>query len=135
MNAPLRGQNLTYTIAHNLGVAIVTGVYSTDNPIPIESELSRQYNASRTVLREAVKMLTAKGLLGSRPRLGTWVQPESNWNLLDPDVLGWLLERKFSPALLIEFTEMRLAVEPGAAALAAYVAGAEEKATIRSAIE
>ena len=55
MNAPLRGQNLTYTIAHNLGLAIVTGVYSTDNPIPIESELCRQYSASRTVLREAVK--------------------------------------------------------------------------------
>jgi DNA-binding FadR family transcriptional regulator len=135
MNAPLRGQNLTYTIAHNLGLAIVTGVYSTDNPIPIESELCRQYSASRTVLREAVKMLTAKGLLGSRPRLGTWVQPESNWNLLDPDVLGWLLERKFSPALLIEFTEMRLALEPGAARLAARMAGPAEKSAIRSAIE
>src|SRR3984957_20420582 len=102
MNAPLRGQNLTYTIAHNRGLAIVTGVYSTDDPNPIESERRGQYSASRTVLREAVKMLTAKGLLGSRPRLGTWVQPESNWNLLDPDVLGWLLERKFSLAILIE---------------------------------
>jgi len=135
MISPLRGQNLTYTIAQNLGVAIVTGVYSSENPIPIESELCRQYSASRTVLREAVKMLTAKGLLGSRPRLGTWVQPESNWNLLDPDVLGWLLERKFSPALLIEFTEMRLALEPGAASLAARMAGPAEKAAIRSAIE
>jgi DNA-binding FadR family transcriptional regulator len=135
MISPLRGQNLTYTIAQNLGVAIVTGVYSSDNPIPIESELCRQYSASRTVLREAVKMLTAKGLLGSRPRLGTWVQPESNWNLLDPDVLGWLLERKFSPTLLIEFTEMRLALEPGAASLAARMAGPAEKAAIRSAIE
>jgi DNA-binding FadR family transcriptional regulator len=135
MTTPVRGQNLTYTIAHKLGVAIVTGVYSTDNPIPIESELSRQYNASRTVLREAVKMLTAKGLLGSRPRLGTTVQPEANWNLLDPDVLEWLLERKFSPTLLIEFTEMRLALEPGAATLAARVAGPAEKAQIRGAIE
>ena len=135
MSNPLQGQNLTYTIAQNLGVAIVTGVYSTDNPIPIESELCRQFGSSRTVLREAVKMLTAKGLLGSRPRLGTWVQPESNWNLLDPDVLGWLLERKFSLALLIEFTEMRLAMEPAAAALAARAAGPEEKAVIRSAIE
>src|SRR3984885_8821383 len=134
MISPLRGQNLTYTIAQNLGVAIVTGVYSSDNPIPIESELCRQYSASRTVLREAVKMLTAKGLLGSRPRLGTWVQPESNWNLLDPDVLGWLLERKFSMALLIEFTEIRLAVEPVAAALAAGQAGPDEKTAIRTAI-
>ncbi len=135
MTAPVRGQNLTYTVANSLGAAVVTGVYSADNPIPIEAELCRQYAASRSVVREAVKMLTAKGLLGSRPRLGTWVQPESNWNLLDPDVLGWLLERKYEPALLVEFTELRLAVEPGAAALAARVAGAEEKAAIRSAIE
>jgi DNA-binding FadR family transcriptional regulator len=84
---------LTYSIANNLGVAIVTGTYSADNPIPIEAALCRQFDASRTVLREAVKMLTAKGLLGSRPRLGTWVQPEEEWNLLDPDVLGWLSER------------------------------------------
>jgi DNA-binding FadR family transcriptional regulator len=135
MTASLRGQNLTHSIANSLGVAIVTSVYSADNPIPIEAELCRQYGASRSVLREAVKMLTAKGLLGSRPRLGTWVQPEDTWNLLDPDVLGWLLERKHSPALLIEFTEIRLAIEPGAAALAARVAGASEKAAIRSAIE
>src|ERR1700722_12525696 len=135
MNTPVRGQNLTYSIANQIGIAIVTGVYSADNPIPIEAELCRQFNASRTVLREAVKMLTAKGLLGSRPRLGTWVQPEDKWNLLDPDVLGWLLERKFSPALLIEFTEIRLAVEPGAAALAARAAGPAEKAAITDAIE
>ena len=50
---------------------------------------------------------TAKGLLASRPRIGTRVEPASNWSLLDPDVLGWLLERKFSPALLMEFTEFR----------------------------
>ena len=135
MNTRVRGQNLTYGIANHIGIAIVTGVYSADNPIPIEAELCREYDASRPVLREAVKMLTAKGLLGARPRRGTWVQPEDKWNLLDPDVLGWLLERKFSPALLIEFTEMRLAVEPGAATLAANVAGPQEKATISRAIE
>lgn len=135
MTASVRGQNLTYTVANSIGTAIVTAVYTADNPIPIEAELCRQYGASRSVVREAVKMLTAKGLLGSRPRLGTWVQPEENWNLLDPDVLGWLLERKFSAALLIEFTELRLAVEPGAAALAARVAGPEGKAAIRGAIE
>ncbi len=135
MNTRVRGQNLTYSIANHIGIAIVTGVYSADNPIPIEAELCREYDASRPVLREAVKMLTAKGLLGARPRRGTWVQPEDRWNLLDPDVLGWLLERKFSPALLIEFTEMRLAVEPGAATLAANVAGPEEKAAISHAIE
>jgi DNA-binding FadR family transcriptional regulator len=135
MNSRARGQNLTYGIAHDLGVAIVTGVYSANNPFPVEAELCRQFDASRTVLREAVKMLTAKGLLGARPRRGTWVQPEEKWNLLDPDVLGWLLERKFSPALLIEFSEIRLAVEPGAAALAARAAGPAEKTAVRAAIE
>lgn len=135
MTRSTRGQNLTQGVANSLGLAIVTGVYSGDNPIPNEGDLCLQYRASRSVVREAVKMLTAKGLLGSRPRLGTWIEPESNWNLLDAEVLGWLLERKYSAALLIEFMELRLAVEPGAAALAARTAGAEERAAIRQAIE
>ena len=134
MNTRERGQNLTYSIANHIGIAIVTGVYSKENPIPIEADLSTKYGASRPVLREAVKMLTAKGLLGARPRRGTWVQPEAHWNLLDPDVLGWLLQRKFSAALLIEFTELRLAVEPAAAMLAARTAGAAERAALSAAI-
>lgn len=64
-------------------------------------------------------MLTAKGLLRSRARLGIRVQPEVKWNLLDRDVLGWHLERQFTPSLLMEFTELRLSIEPAAAALAA----------------
>jgi DNA-binding FadR family transcriptional regulator len=134
MNTRERGQNLTYSIANHIGIAIVTGVYSKENPIPIEAELSKAYGASRPALREAVKMLTAKGLLGARPRRGTWVQPEAHWNLLDPDVLGWLLQRRFSTALLIEFTELRLAVEPAAAMLAARTAGAAGKAALNAAI-
>ena len=86
MNTHVRGQNLTYSIANHIGIAIVTGVYSADNPIPIEAELCRQYGASRPALRQAVKMLTAKGLLGARPRRGIWVQPEDKWNLLDPGI-------------------------------------------------
>ncbi len=126
---------MTYSIVQDLGVSIVTGVYSSTNPFPVEADLCTQFGASRSVLREAVKMLTAKGLLGARPRQGTWVQPEKSWNLLDPDVLGWLLERKFSYSLLIEFTQVRLAVEPRAAALAASVADATGRAGIRAAIE
>ena len=134
MTAPVRGQNFTHQIANSLGVAIVTGVYSADNPIPIEAELCERFDASRSIVREAVKMLTAKGLVVSRPRVGTRVEPEANWNILDPDVLGWLLERKFSPALLMEFTEFRLSVEPGAATLAARVAGSAEKTALVQAI-
>ena len=129
------GQNLTYRIVQDLGIAIVSGKYTVKNPFPVEAELCEQYGASRSVLREAVKMLTAKGLLSARPRQGTWVQAEENWNLLDPDVLRWLLERKLSFPLLREFAQVRLAVEPKAAALAALVAGPAEKAAIKAAIE
>jgi DNA-binding FadR family transcriptional regulator len=134
MIAPGRGQNLTSSIVQDLGIAIVTGTYSDRNPFPVEADLCKQYGASRSILREAVKMLTAKGLLGARPRQGTWVQPEESWNLFDPDVMRWLLERKFSLSLLIEFTQIRLAVEPAAAAMAATEAGPAEKAAIESAL-
>jgi DNA-binding FadR family transcriptional regulator len=130
-----RSQNLTYRIVQDLGVAIVTGTYTAKNPFPVEAELCKQFGASRSVLREAVKMLTAKGLLGARPRQGTWVQPETRWNLLDPDVLRWLLERKFSFDLLVEFAQIRLAVEPKAAALAASFADPKAKAAIEIGIE
>jgi DNA-binding FadR family transcriptional regulator len=128
------GRNLTQSIVHDLGAQVVTGVFTPANPFPPESELCRRYGVSRPVLREAVKMLTAKGLLASRPRQGTSVQTEARWNLLDPDVLGWLLARKFDNSLLIEFTQIRLAIEPEAAALAATAAGAREKAALRHAI-
>ena len=124
--------NLTKSIVVDLGIAIVTGHY-TGREFPTEKELCEQYNASRTVLREAVKMLTAKGLLSARPRQGTRVEPEDNWNLIDPDVLRWLLERKFSLDFLIEFTEIRLAVEPAAAALAARNASLQEREAISAA--
>ena len=135
MIATGRGQNLTYSIAEDLGVAIVTGTYSSKKPFPVEGELCRRYGVSRSILREAVKMLTAKGLLDSRPRRGTWVQDEGRWNLLDPDVLRWMLERKFSFSLLIEFSQVRLAIEPKAAALAAVAAGPAERAAIGAAIQ
>ena len=134
MRKPI-GQNLTYGIVEELGHAVVTQTYGDGVPFPIEAELCKQFSASRTVLREAVKMLTAKGLLSARPRQGTWVEPERHWNLLDPDVLRWLLERKFSLELLAEFTEIRYAIEPMAAARAARNATPEGIARIRRAIE
>ena len=129
------GQSLTYEMVQRLGQEIVTGVYGPDNPFPIEAVLCKRLGASRSVLREAVKMLTTKGLLNARPRQGTWVEPESNWNLLDPDVLRWLLDRKFSPALLLEFSQVRLAIEPMAASLAARHADDGAKAAIMAALD
>lgn len=125
------GLNLTYWMLDTLGKAIVTGRYD-DTPFPTESDLARQHSVSRSVTREAVKMLTAKGLLTARPRKGTSVQPAANWNLFDPDVLRWLLDRKFSLDLLRQFTELRIAIEPAAAALAASAADSEGLAAIEA---
>ncbi|WP_423607320.1 FadR/GntR family transcriptional regulator [Sphingomonas sp. MS122] len=114
----------------SLGRAIVTGQYD-DRPFPTEAELTVQHGVSRSVTREAVKMLTAKGLLSARPRQGTIIQPSSSWNLFDTDVLRWLLERQFSVELLQQFNQLRVAIEPEAAALAARFAGPENLAQIQ----
>lgn len=125
------GRNLTYAMLDALGKAILTGRY--DNaPFPTEMDLAKQYGVSRSVTREAVKMLTAKGLLTARPRKGTSVQPQVSWNLFDPDVLRWLLDRKFSLDLLRQFTELRQAIEPTAAALAATSANAAGISAIKA---
>ncbi|WP_408591611.1 FadR/GntR family transcriptional regulator [Novosphingobium sp.] len=115
------GRNLTYGLLDLLGKQIVTGAFEA-NGFPTEAELSEGHGVSRSVTREAVKMLTAKGLLSARPRQGTTVQPVSAWNLFDADVLRWLLERKFSVELLGQFNQLRAAIEPAAAALAAVAA-------------
>lgn len=111
-------RNLTRTTLDALGCAIVTGRYDA-RPFPTEAEIAKAHGVSRSVTREAVKMLTAKGLVSARPRHGTVVEAPSSWNLLDPDVLRWTLERKFSIDLLRHFNELRIAIEPEAAALAA----------------
>lgn len=118
--------SLTQQIVQDLGVAIVTGQYSGENTFPIESEICAKYDASRSIVREAIKVLNAKGLLIARPRRGTSVRPETEWNLLDPDVLYWMLNRRFSLTLLKDFTRARLAIEPAAAAEAARTATEEQ---------
>ncbi len=113
------GRNLTHQLTHQLGAAIVQGQYAVDRSFPTEAELSQQFNISRSVTREAVKMLTAKGLIASRPRQGIRVMPSTHWNMFDADVLGWTLNARPSLELLREFTQLRMAIEPEAAALAA----------------
>ena len=125
------GRNLTYAMLDHVGRDIVTGVYDS-RPFPTEAELAQAHAVSRSVTREAVKMLTAKGLLTARPRKGTSVQPPTSWNLFDTDVLRWLLERKFSLGLLRHFSELRVAIEPAAAALGAVAADADAIAAIRA---
>ena len=124
-------RNLTYAMLDEVGRAIVTGAYEATS-FPTEAELAQRYGVSRSVTREAVKMLTAKGLLTARPRKGTSVQPSTSWNLFDPDVLRWLLERKFSLRLLRQFSDLRIAIEPAAAGLAAAARDPEGVAGIRA---
>ncbi|VXC73259.1 FadR/GntR family transcriptional regulator [Sphingomonas sp. AX6] len=131
---PQLGRNLTYGMLDSLGRAIVTGSY-TDRTFPTEAELAKQHGVSRSVTREAVKMLTAKGLLSARPRQGTTIQPPGSWNLFDADVLRWLLERQFSIDLLRHFNELRVAIEPEAAALAAQHGDDKDFASITAGLE
>lgn len=123
------GRNLTHGLLDRLGLLIVGGTYDTA-PFPTEAELSQAHGVSRSVTREAVKMLTAKGLVSARPRQGTTVQPSAEWNLFDPDVLRWMLEKRFSIELLTHFGQLRMAIEPAAAALAATSASPQGLALI-----
>ena len=118
--------NLTHQLTHDLGMAIVKGQYLVGQGLPSEADLCVEFDVSRSATREAVKMLSAKGLISSRPKQGIQVLPESNWNMFDTDVLSWILNSKPSLALLKEFTQVRVAIEPQAAALAA-VNGTDEQ--------
>ncbi|QUD90333.1 FadR/GntR family transcriptional regulator [Phenylobacterium montanum] len=128
-----RGGSLTYDLAESVGRSIIAGEFR--DGFPTEGELAKRLGVSRNIIREVVKILSAKGLLSARPRQGTVIEPESRWNLLDPDVLRWLLNREFSVDLLIAFAEARLAFEPHAAAMAARRADAAGRAAITKAID
>ena len=125
--------NLTHQLVHELGKAIVQGQF--DDRFPSEADLCERYQISRTATREAVKMLAAKGLIISRPRTGIMVQSREQWNLFDPDVLDWLLKGTPSLEMLRDFMQLRLAIEPQAAALAARNAGKEELKQLQSALK
>ena len=127
------GVSLTYSLLETLGQAIVIGEFETSG-FPTEAELCLRFGASRTVAREAVKMLAAKGLLASRPRRGTRVAATGDWNLLDPDIQRWMTERPYSTSIYRNLTEVRLAIEPVAASLAARRAGAADIRDIRLAL-
>lgn len=103
----------------DIGMAIVAGRYRQGAILPGDAELMAEFGVSRTVLREAMKTLGGKGLLRSRPRIGTRVRDRAEWNLFDPDVLIWHTEAGLDAAFITHVGEMRLALEPEAAALAA----------------
>ncbi len=127
--------NLTQSLVQKLGSSIVRGDLPAGKSLPIEAELGKKFGASRTVMREAVKILSTQGLIGQRPRVGTYVHTEDKWDLLDAEVLTWILDRHFSHSLVREFLEVRLGIEPAAAALAAVNATAEDKEALRAKLE
>lgn len=107
------------TIARDLGMRIVSGSVRPGAILNGEIEASGMLNVSRTAYREAVRILAAKGLVTSRPKIGTRVTPREQWHLLDPDVLAWMFGSNPDDDLLDGLFELRRIVEPAAAALAA----------------
>lgn len=106
-------------MAHQIGRRIVSGEIAEGAFLPRESELSQQFSVSRQAVREALKVLAAKGLIATRRRTGTFVLPRSEWNLLDPDVLAWHPASQLTPKFLRDLLELRSVIEPAAAELAA----------------
>ena len=135
MNNANRGMNLTQQVTDTLGSAIVSGKYGTHNPVPSEAVLCEQLQVSRSAAREAVKSLAAKGLITSRARQGIRILPENEWNLFDADVLRWVRDSNPSLELLKEFTELRIAIEPEAARLAANRQNLEKIERIAAALK
>src|SRR4051794_14831120 len=84
------GTSLTWRLTDQLGTAIVGGTFSPGEVLPNEVDIGTTYQVGRSAVREAVKVLAAKGLVDSRPGRGTAVRPVTTWNLLDPDILRWL---------------------------------------------
>jgi DNA-binding FadR family transcriptional regulator len=121
MSRPLPNKRLRLhgTIAQDLGSRIVTGNLKPGTVLENEVEASDRLKVSRTAYREAVRILSAKGLVEARPKVGTRVSPLHRWHLLDPDVLGWIFAGEPDPQLIEGLFELRRIVEPPAAGLAA----------------
>jgi len=113
------GRNIHESLANVLGSEIVGGTHPPGSLLPNEFEMRERFSVSRTALRESYRVLTAKGLIVSRPKVGTRVRPKSDWNMLDPEVLAWHLQTVPTEAFVTDLFVLREMVEPAAAALAA----------------
>jgi DNA-binding FadR family transcriptional regulator len=122
------------TVDH-LGLAIVGGRYQVGASVPPEPMLCEELGVSRTVVREAVKSLIAKGLVSSGPKVGTKVLPPEQWNWFDPDVVRWQSVLGLTPEFLRDLLELRRVVEPAAVRLAAERATTQDIAEIEAAFE
>ena len=89
---PALGRNIYSRVASRLGQEIIAGVYPPGTLLPIAADMCARFSVSRTALREAYSILSAKALIVARPKIGTRVRPKSEWNLLDSEVLAWHLQ-------------------------------------------
>jgi DNA-binding FadR family transcriptional regulator len=122
-------------VAKALGVAIVTGVHPPGSLLIGEVEFAEQRGVSRSVVREALRMLGAKGLIESRPKAGTRVRDRNHWNLLDPDLLAWMFEAPPPPGFVRSLFQLRMIVEPAAAELAALGRSARQLSLLGHSLE
>jgi len=128
-----RSLRLHGTVARDLGIRIVSGILAPGAMLEGEIAASEQFKVSRTAYREAIRILAAKGLVDSRPKIGTQVSERSAWHLLDPDVIGWMFATEDpDPRLIENLFELRRIVEPDAARLAAMRRTSEQLERMRA---
>jgi DNA-binding FadR family transcriptional regulator len=130
-----RPQRIHQAIAARLGTAILAGDYVPGDILSGEIEQSAALDVSRTAYREAIRILTAKGLVESRPKMGTRITPRAQWNLLDPEMLGWMFSGEPDPGFICDLFELRELIEPAAAKLAAARRTAHQLAMMKDALE
>ena len=112
-------RNIYNHLAYKLGQEIVAGVYPAGSLLPNAADMCARFSVSRTALREAYSILSAKSLILARPKIGTRVRPRADWGLFDPEVLAWHLQAAPTEHFVGELFALREMVEPAAAALAA----------------
>lgn len=132
---PAFERTLHTQVAREIGLQILKGKLKPGVVLPNEADFGMQLGVSRTALREAVKVLAAKGLVEVRRKTGTRVRPQHDWNALDPDVLNWLFSGKGFAVGIPDLLELRLIIEPAAARLAAERATAENLVEIELALQ
>ncbi|MBP2160787.1 MULTISPECIES: FadR/GntR family transcriptional regulator [Asticcacaulis] len=123
------------SLARRLAIDILNGTYRPGDILPFQIDSSEALNISRTPYREALKILAAKGLIESKPKRGTLVCERARWNLLDPEVMGWMFETTPSNEFMDGLFELRLINEPAAAELAAERRSEEEVARLKHALD
>ena len=128
------GRRLHGALAHKLGTDILSGAFAPGDVLPGEVAFAEELEVSRSAYREAIQVLTAKGLVSSRPKAGTQVLPRERWNLLDPDVLGWAFAGEPDIEFVRSLYELRAIVEPSAARLAAMRRDKADLKTMKDAI-